>query len=91
MLPAAVNIEIDQQALQERIKEEVQKQVYFQALLTDVETLCEITCMSKRFLEDYILSDPRVHQHLRRRDRKTFYLYEPTIEAIKQIVDEWGN
>ena len=45
--------------------------------------------MSIRYLEDEILCDPRVRVHERRKNRKRWWLYEPTIEAIKEITVEW--
>ncbi len=58
-------------------------------LLVDINKLSEITCMSVRYLEDEILSDPRIRIHERRKSRKRWWLYEPTIEVIKEITAEW--
>lgn len=89
MIPAQVNIDIDQKQVREYIESELQKQINQQLLLVDVNKLSEITCMSVRYLEDEILTDPRVKLHERRKNRKRWWFYEPTIEAIKNIVDEW--
>lgn len=58
-------------------------------LLVDINKLSEITCMSVRYLEGEILSDPRIRIHERRKSRKRWWLYEPVIEAIKDVIDEW--
>ncbi len=89
MLPPKVTIEIDEKAIQDQIEKQIQSQVHHQQLLADINMLSEITCMSVRYLEDEILPDPRVKLHERRRNRKRWWLYKPTIEAITNIVDEW--
>lgn len=89
MIPAQVNIDIDQKQVREYIESELQKQINQQLLLVDVNKLSEITCMSIRYLEDEILADPRVKIHERKNKRKRWWFYEPTIEAIKNIVNEW--
>ncbi len=89
MIPAEINVAIDQKQVQEFIEEQLKKQINQQLLLVDINKLVEITCMSARYLEDEILSDPRVKIHERRKSRKRWWLYEPTIEAIKNIIDEW--
>jgi len=45
--------------------------------------------MSKRFLEDEILSDPRMRVIERRKSRKRWWFYKQAVEVIKEIVDEW--
>ncbi len=89
MIPAEINVAIDQKQVQKFIEEQLKKQINQQLLLVDINKLAEITCMSARYMEDEILCDPRVKIHERKRNRKRWWLYEPTIEAIKNIIDEW--
>ncbi|MGE7954644.1 hypothetical protein [Lysinibacillus xylanilyticus] len=89
MIPANVQINIDEKAIKEYIQEQIDSQIRETILFIDIEGLVKITNFSKRFLEDAVLSDPRVKQFQRQRARKRFWFYEPTIEAIKEIVDEW--
>jgi len=86
---AKVKVELDQEQIQAYINEQIKKNVQQSLLLVDINRLAEITSMSPRYLEEEILSDPRVRLHERRKSRKRWWLYEPTIEAIKTIVDEW--
>ncbi|MER2079366.1 hypothetical protein [Psychrobacillus psychrotolerans] len=58
-------------------------------LMIDLNKLAVITSMSKRFLEDEILSDPRMRIIERRKSRKRWWLYNESLEVIKEIVDEW--
>ncbi len=89
MIPPKVSIEIDEKSVQKYIEKQIQEQVHHQQLLIDINKLSEITCMSIRYLEDEILTDPRVKMHERRKNRKRWWFYEPTIKAITNILDEW--
>lgn len=89
MIPANVSVQIDEQAIRDYISKELDKQIHQKLLLVDINKLIEITSMSARYLEGEILSDPRVKIHERKKNRKRWWLYEPTIEAIKDIVDGW--
>lgn len=62
-------------------------------LFVDLEQLKEIVPFERDFLEKNILNDPRVRQHQRQRGphSKRIWLYEPTIQAIEQIImNEWN-
>ena len=89
MIPSQIQVEIDRKLIKEYIEQELSKQIKQQLLLVDINKLAEITCMSVRYLEDEMLHDPRVKIHERRKNRKRWWLYEPTVEAIKNIIDEW--
>lgn len=89
MIPAEIQIKIDQKQVREFLEKELQKQIHQQLLLVDINKLAELTCMSVRYLEDEILSDPRVKIHERRKNRKRWWLAQPTFKAIDVITAEW--
>ena len=89
MIPSQIQVEIDQKQIKEYVEQELSKQINQQLLLVDINKLAELTCMSVRYLENEILHDPRVKLHERRKNRKRWWLYDPTMEAIKNIIDEW--
>lgn len=89
MIPAQLQVNIDQKQVTKFIEQELQQQINQQLLLVDINKLAEITCMSVRYLEDEILCDPRVRIHERRKNRKRWWLYKPTIKAIEEIMFEW--
>ncbi|UFT98131.1 hypothetical protein KO561_13055 [Radiobacillus kanasensis] len=89
MIPPKVSIEIDEKAVKEFIEQELSKQIHQQLLLVDINKLAELTCMSVRYLEDEILHDPRVRIHERRKNRKRWWLAQPTFKAIEDILSEW--
>ena len=89
MIPAQVQVSIDEKAVQKFIEGELQKQINQQLLLVDINKLAELTCMSVRYLEEEILRDPRVRIHERKKNRKRWWLAQPTFKAIEEIVSEW--
>lgn len=89
MIPAQVQVDIDEKAIKNYIQQQLDECIREKILFIDIEGLVRITNFSKRFLEDAVLSDPRVKMHQRQKSRKRFWFYEPTIEAIKEIVNEW--
>lgn len=89
MIPAQVQVSIDEKAVQKFIEGELQKQINQQMLLVDINKLSELTCMSVRYLEDELLRDPRVRVHERKKNRKRWWLAQPTFKAIEEIVSEW--
>ena len=68
---------------------EIDQQLHETLLMVDLEKLVVITSMSKRFLEDEILSDARMRLIERRRNRKRWWFYKQALEVITEIVDEW--
>lgn len=90
MIPTAeVKVNIDEQAIREYIQQQLDKKINQQLLLVDINKLAELTCMSTRYLEDEIVRDPRVKIHERRKNRKRWWIYEPTMKAILEIINEW--
>lgn len=86
---AEVTVNINRQAVRNFIEKELQKQINQQLLLVDINKLSELTSMSIRYLEDEFLQDPRVKIYERKKNRKRWWLAEPTFKAIEQIVNNW--
>ncbi|MGH0667921.1 hypothetical protein [Bacillus paranthracis] len=89
MIPANVQVNIDEKAIKEYILQQIDQQFHETILMVDLEKLAVITSMSKRFLEDEILSDPRMRLIERRRNRKRWWFYKQALEVIVEIVNEW--
>ncbi|WP_185960092.1 hypothetical protein [Planococcus soli] len=48
------------------------------------------TCMSKSFLENEFLDDPRMKLLERRKEKgKRFWFYEESLIVMKELMDEW--
>lgn len=89
MIPANVQVFLDKKEVEECIKQQVNLHLHETLLLVDLEKLATLTSMSKRFLEDEILSDPRMRVIERRKSRKRWWFYKQSLEVITEIVDEW--
>ncbi|MCU5203387.1 hypothetical protein [Bacillus paranthracis] len=89
MIPANVQVNIDEKAIKEYILQQIDQQLHETLLMVDLEKLAVITSMSKRFLEDEILCDPRMRLIERRRNRKRWWFYRQALEIITEIIDEW--
>lgn len=89
VIPANVQVNIDEKAIKGYILQQIDQQLHETLLMVDLEKLAIITSMSKRFLEDEILSDPRMRLIERRRNRKRWWFYKQALEVITEIVDEW--
>ncbi|MEC2868901.1 hypothetical protein ACIQHV_19035 [Bacillus bombysepticus] len=89
MIPANVQVNIDEKAIKKYIEQQIDQQLHETLLMVDIERLVVMTSMSKRFLEDEILSDPRMRLIERRRNRKRWWFYRKALEVITEIVDEW--
>ncbi|MEI4799911.1 hypothetical protein WAZ07_00990 [Bacillus sp. FJAT-51639] len=89
MIPANVQVNIDEKAIKEYIMQQIDQQLHETLLMVDIERLVVMTSMSRRFLEDEILSDARMRVIERRRNRKRWWFYKEAFEVITEIVDEW--
>lgn len=89
MIPANVEIALDRQAIKEYIHKKLDEEIKDVLWLVDVDRLCQLTCMSKRYLEEEILSDVRMRSIERRKGRKRWYLALKALEVIDEITSEW--
>lgn len=87
---ATVNVELDQKQLREYVNEKIDDNLRHFFLMIDINKMSELTCMSKSTLENEFLDDARIKMHERKKGKgKRYWLYEPVIAAIKEIMDEW--
>lgn len=89
MISPKVHVTVDEAAIKEYIQQQIDKNVRETFLLVDLEKLVHMTNMSAKFLENEILCDPRMKLLERRKSRKRWWIYEESIEVIKEITNEW--
>ena len=90
MIPAEIRIEVDEKMIREQFEKRVNEIVDSSLLLIDVKGLAKKLSMSERFIEEEFLHDPRIKLHEVKKNRKRWYFYKPTIEAITEILTtEW--
>lgn len=89
MIPAQISVNINETAIRDYIQKQLDQQIHESLLLIDLKKMAEITSMSPRYLEEQILSDPRMRLIERRKERKRWWLYQEAVIVIKSILDEW--
>lgn len=87
---AEVNIDVDQSEIKKYINQKLDETLKNALFVWDIEEMSKRTCMSKSFLENEFLHDPRMRLLERRKEKgKRFWFYEQSLEAMKEIMDEW--
>ncbi|MEK4629982.1 hypothetical protein MKZ17_17370 [Solibacillus sp. FSL R7-0682] len=81
---AAIKIEVDEKLVKEEVQKQIEQSLVNSLWYIDVAKLSELTSLSKRTLESFVLCDARVKAIEIKRDRKRLY----KVEAIKKVLDE---
>lgn len=89
MFQSKVTVDMNYDEIKNYIKKQIDTTIKREKLFVDINDLVQITSCSKGWLEEELLSDVRVRVHERRKNRKRLWLYKETIDAIKEIADEW--
>jgi hypothetical protein len=83
-------VKINQAEIKSYIDQKLEENLKQTLFTWDIEEMSKRTCMSKSFLENEFLRDPRMKLLERRKEKgKRFWFYEKSIEVMKQIMDEW--
>lgn len=87
---ADINVEIDQGQIREQINRKIDENINQTFLTIDINKMADLTCMSKSFLEQQILSDSRMKLLERKKEKgKRYWFYKESMETIGTILDEW--
>lgn len=89
MTIAQVQIEVNQSEIRKYINEKLDDEIKEVLWFVDVEKLVSLTCMSKRYLEDEVLSDVRMRSIERRKGRKRWYPAKLALEVLDEITSSW--
>lgn len=84
-----IAVRVDKTAIQKHIEKQLDEAIAAQLWFVDVDKISQLTSMSKRFLEDEVLSDMRMRAIERRKARKRFYPATQALQVITEIMDEW--
>ncbi|MFJ5672943.1 hypothetical protein ACIQAS_15130 [Bacillus safensis] len=85
-----VTFDVDSQLLHKTIEQKLDEALDKDLFVCDIDRMSKMTCMSKRFLENEFLHDPRMKLLERRKERgKRFWFYKESKEVMKQIMEEW--
>ncbi|MGG4365686.1 hypothetical protein ABEX45_15880 [Bacillus subtilis] len=87
---AEVKVNINQSEIKGYIIQRLDETLNQLLFTWDIETMSKRTCMSKSFLENEFLRDPRMKLLERRKEKgKRFWFYEESKQVMKEIMDEW--
>lgn len=87
---ANINVDINQDEIRDFITQKLDEMVKSELFLWDINEMSKRTKMSKSFLENEILCDPRMKLLERRKEKgKRYWFYEESLKVIKEILDEW--
>lgn len=87
---AQINIDVDQQQIRDYINKKIDESIKQTMFMWDINEMAKQTCMSKSFLENEFLQDPRMKLLERRKEKgKRYWFYEESLRVMKQIMDEW--
>ncbi|KAB2334295.1 hypothetical protein [Bacillus mesophilum] len=90
MTIAKINVDVDQAEIKNQINEKIALTLNEVLFTWDIDQMSKRTCMSKSFLENEFLSDPRMKLLERRKEKgKRYWFYEESKQVMKQIMDEW--
>lgn len=89
MFPAKLEVVVDEQLVKDEVKKQVSSIVFNQLWFVDLEKIAELSSMSKRYLEDEVVSDVRMKAIEIRKNRKRWWPAEKAFEVIMEITSEW--
>lgn len=84
-----INVQIDKRAIQQHIEKQLDDCIQAQLWFVDAEKIASLTCMSVRFLNEDILTDPRMRVIEKRKNRKRWWPAKQALEVINEIMSEW--
>jgi hypothetical protein len=87
---AEVKVNVNQSEVKAYINQKLEETLREALFTWDLDQMSKRTCMSKSFLENEFLQDPRMRLLERRKEKgKRFWFYEQSLEVMKEIMNEW--
>ncbi|MEM5591895.1 hypothetical protein AAHH67_09485 [Niallia circulans] len=87
---AEVKVNVNQSEVKSYINQKLEETLRVALFTWDLDQMSKRTCMSKSFLENEFLQDPRMRLLERRKEKgKRFWFYEESKQVMKEIMDEW--
>lgn len=89
MFQTNIELNLDQQAIQQYVQKQLEGAIQSKLWFVDLEKIAELSSMSKRWLEDEIVCDPRMKTIEIKKNRKRWWPAEKAFEVIMEITSEW--
>jgi hypothetical protein len=87
---AEISVNVNNEEVRNYINQKLEESFNEILFTWDIEQMSKRTCMSKSFLENEILRDPRMKLLERRKEKgKRYWFYEESMRVMKEIMDEW--
>ncbi|MGG3887804.1 hypothetical protein [Metabacillus fastidiosus] len=87
---AKIHVDVDQEQIKRYINEKLDYAFHQTLFFWDINEMSKRTCMSKSFLENEFLDDPRMKRITRRKEKgKRLWPVEESLKVIQEIMDEW--
>lgn len=87
---ATINLDVDQDEIRQQLNDKLDAAIHQTLFTWDIDLMSKRTCMSKSFLENEFLHDPRMRLLERRKEKgKRYWFYEESLAVMKKIMDEW--
>lgn len=85
-----LTVNINEDEIRKYIHEKLDEHLRNIFFTWDIDEMSKRTCMSKSFLENEFLRDPRMKLLERRKEKgKRFWFYEESKKVMKEIMEEW--
>lgn len=81
--------ELNPKVVKEHIEKQLDDCIQAQLWFCDAEKIAALTCMSLRFLNEEIFTDPRMRVIEKRKNRKRWWPAKEALEVISEITSEW--
>ncbi|MEB2279265.1 hypothetical protein LAV73_04505 [Lysinibacillus xylanilyticus] len=89
MLPTQIEVNIDKTVVRQYIEKRLDEEIRETLWLIDLDKMADLTCMSRRWLEDVIICDVRMRSIEIKKNRKRWWPYRQAFEIINEITSEW--
>jgi hypothetical protein len=87
---AEVSVNVNNEEVRKYINQKLEESLTEALFTWDIEQMSKRTCMSRSFLENEILRDPRMKLLERRKEKgKRYWFYEESKRVMREIMDEW--
>ncbi|WML54346.1 hypothetical protein RCG17_06785 [Neobacillus sp. PS3-12] len=87
---AEISVNVNNTEIRQYINQKLDESIKEAFFTWDIEQMSKQTCMSKSFLENEILRDPRMKLLERRKEKgKRYWFYEESKRVMREIMDKW--
>jgi hypothetical protein len=87
---AEISVNVNKEEIRQYINQKLDEYLNEAFFTWDIDQMSKQTCMSRSFLENEVLHDPRMKILERRKEKgKRYWFYEESKRVMKEIMDEW--